>query len=106
MMSNLNEVPRSVLSFVSWLLGQLSRRRIGVKSLIFDNHELSKQSETAQLSNPVRLRGRFWLSVFCCSHDDCQVMFPNVFGFNGGVEFLITPFEGESHGRFISVIGE
>jgi hypothetical protein len=21
------------------------------------------------------------------------------FGFNGGVEFLITPFEGESHGR-------
>ena len=32
MMSNLNEVPRSYLYFVSSLLGQLSRRKIGVKS--------------------------------------------------------------------------
>jgi hypothetical protein len=28
------------------------------------------------------------------------------FGFNCSVEFFFTPFEGESHGGFISVVGE
>lgn len=35
-----------------------------------------------------------------------RLWFPNVFKFNCGVEFLFTSSEGESHGRFISVIGE
>jgi len=45
-------------------------------------------------------------SVFFVAVTTTAGYVPKRFGVNGGVEFLITPFEGESRGRFISVIGK
>ena len=79
MMSNLNEVPNriSTLSDRCWV----SCRGGGSASsiLFLTLHDCQNNQKLRSFQNPVRSRGRFWLSVFCCSHDDCRVMFPNVF---------------------------
>ena len=106
MMSNLNEVPRSYLylSYRCW--DQLSRRRLASSLLCLTLHDCDSFQNNQKLRSFRILYIRAVAQCFLLQSRRLPGYVPKRFGFNGGVEFLITPFEGESHGRFIPVIGE
>ena len=106
MMSNRNEVRDrfSPLSDRCWVS---CRGGGSASSLLFLTlHDCQNNQKLRSFRIPY-VRAEDFGSVFLVAvTTTARLCSQTFFGFNGGVEFLITPFEGESHGRFIPVIGE